>query len=271
LHPNCAKNPSFSSVSPDRYLVLIVFPFVEAAAERFMSIVFRRDRFDRWAKRRRAFRQSFAHRQNHSLDDFDRGDRSVSRFSDFRRALFAVRINTNFPRCSATFFRSSFTSSRFSSFSIRSIRALIWRRFYDLDDFGNRHRSRFAGHFGQSFRGLAMQADQPFQVGDVISIPTDARTGVVEGVSWRGVKIRTFQNKLLVISNSVLGKETIEVAPRDNLNARLVFFNTLYASSPATTAHVVREAVRQVENVSQKIRPIVRVIKVWAKAESIGK
>ena len=84
-------------------------------------------------------------------------------------------------------------------------------------------------------------------------------TGVVENVSWRGVKIRTFQNKLLVISNSVLGKETIEVAPKDNLNARLVFFNTLYANSPAKTIQVVREAVRQVDNVSPKIRPIVRV------------
>ncbi len=111
---------------------------------------------------------------------------------------------------------------------------------------------------GNLFAGLAIQADQPFQVGDVISIK-DKGIGVVENISWRGVKIRTFQNKLLVISNSVLGKESIEVAPRENLNARLVFFNTLYANSPTKTIHVVREAVRQVENVSQKIRPIVRV------------
>lgn len=111
---------------------------------------------------------------------------------------------------------------------------------------------------GNLFAGIALQADQPFQVGDVISI-SNRGVGVVESVSWRGVKIRTFQNKLLVMSNAVLGKETIEVAPRDNLNARLVFFNTLYSNSPAKTAQVVREAVRQVENVSQKIRPIVRI------------
>jgi len=111
---------------------------------------------------------------------------------------------------------------------------------------------------GNLFAGLAMQADQPFQVGDVISISTRGM-GVVEGVSWRGVKIRTFQNKLLIISNAVLGKEVIEVAPKDNLNARLVFFNTLYANSPAKTIQNVREAVRQVENVSQKMRPIVRI------------
>lgn len=111
---------------------------------------------------------------------------------------------------------------------------------------------------GNLFSGLAIQADQPFQIGDVISIPNRGE-GTVENVSWRGVQIRTFQNKLIVISNSVLGKEFIEVAPRDNLNARIVLFNTLYTNAPTKTMQVVREVVRQVENVSQKIRPIVRV------------
>ncbi len=111
---------------------------------------------------------------------------------------------------------------------------------------------------GNLFAGLALQADQPFQVGDVIYI-SNRGTGIVESVSWRGVRIRTFQNKLLVISNAVLGKETIEVAPQNNLNARIVYFNTLYSHSPAKTAQVVREAVRQVENVSSKMRPVVRI------------
>lgn len=111
---------------------------------------------------------------------------------------------------------------------------------------------------GNLFAGLALQADQPFQVGDVILLPGRGE-GVVEAVSWRGVKIRTFQNKLLVVSNSVLGKELIEVAPKDNLNAKAVFFNTLYTHSPARTIQVVREAVRQVENVSSKMRPVVRI------------
>ncbi|MGI8639117.1 MAG: cyclic nucleotide-binding domain-containing protein [Pyrinomonadaceae bacterium] len=112
---------------------------------------------------------------------------------------------------------------------------------------------------GNLFAGIALQADQSFQVGDVINVPQKG-FGVVEDVSWRGVKIRTFQNKLLVISNSVLGKEAIEVAPRENLNARLVFFNTLYANSPSKTIQIVRETVRHCENVSPKIRPVVRVL-----------
>ena len=111
---------------------------------------------------------------------------------------------------------------------------------------------------GNLFAGLSLQADQPFAVGDVIAIGNRG-TGVVESITWRGVKIRTFQNKLLVISNTVLGKELIEVAPRDNLNARIVYFSTLYTDSPAQTIHVVREAMREAENVSQKMRPIVRI------------
>ena len=111
---------------------------------------------------------------------------------------------------------------------------------------------------GNLFAGLALQADQPFQVGDVVTI-SGRGVGVVEGVSWRGVKIRTFDNRLLMISNSVLGKETIEVAPKDNLNARTVWFNSLYSNSPARTIQAVRDAVRQVENVSTKIRPVVRI------------
>lgn len=111
---------------------------------------------------------------------------------------------------------------------------------------------------GNLFAGIAMQADQPFQVGDVLTF--ENRTGgVIEAVSWRGIRIRTFQNKLLILSNSDLGKRPIEVAPKDNLNARIVFFDTLYSNSPAKTTQVVREAVRQVENVSPRRRPVVRI------------
>lgn len=111
---------------------------------------------------------------------------------------------------------------------------------------------------GNFFSGVALQADHPFQVGDVISVSNRA-TGVVESVTWRGIKIRTFQDKLVIISNSVVGKEVIEVAPKDNLNARLVFFNTEYGFSPSRTAKLVREAVRNVPNVSGLKRPMVRV------------
>ena len=112
---------------------------------------------------------------------------------------------------------------------------------------------------GNFFAGISLQADRPFQVGDVITVGALRHTGVVEEISWRAIKIRTFQNHVVLIANSTAAKEPIEVCPRDNLNARLVFFNTLYADSPAKTIHVVREAVREADNVSEKITPIVRI------------
>jgi small-conductance mechanosensitive channel/CRP-like cAMP-binding protein len=112
---------------------------------------------------------------------------------------------------------------------------------------------------GNFFSGISLQADRPFQVGDVITVGAQRHTGVVEEITWRAVKIRTFSNHIVLISNSTAAKEAIEVCPRTNLNARLVFFNTLFTDSPAKTIHVVREAVRDADNVSQKITPVVRI------------
>src|SRR5438067_13282513 len=112
---------------------------------------------------------------------------------------------------------------------------------------------------GNFFSGISLHADRPFQVGDVIVVGQQKHTGVVEGITWRAIKIRTFQNHIVLVSNSNAAKEAIEVAPRNNLNARLVFFGTLYTDSPAKTIHIVREAVHDAENVSRRIVPIVRI------------
>lgn len=112
---------------------------------------------------------------------------------------------------------------------------------------------------GNFFAGISLHADRPFQVGDVIVVGQQKHTGVVEGITWRAIKIRTFQNHVVLVSNSNAAKEAIEVCPRNNLNARLVFFSTLYTDSPAKTIHVVREAVHDAENVSRKITPLVRI------------
>src|SRR5437667_759168 len=112
---------------------------------------------------------------------------------------------------------------------------------------------------GNFFAGISLHADRPFQVGDVIVVGQQKHTGVIESINWRAVKLRTFQNHIVLVSNSIAAKEAIEVAPRDNLNARLMYFSTIYTDSPAKTIHVVREAVRDADNVSEKITPIVRI------------
>ncbi|HEX4899136.1 MAG TPA: mechanosensitive ion channel domain-containing protein, partial [Pyrinomonadaceae bacterium] len=73
---------------------------------------------------------------------------------------------------------------------------------------------------GNFFAGISLQADRPFQIGDVITVGAQRHSGVVEEITWRAVKIRTFSNHVVLISNSTAAREPIEVCPRDNLNAR---------------------------------------------------
>ena len=110
---------------------------------------------------------------------------------------------------------------------------------------------------GNLFAGISLHADKPFQAGDVITV--GQWTGVVESITWRAVKVRTFSNHIVLFSNSSLGKESIEVCPRTNANARYVFFNAEYTDSPAKVIHIVREAVREADNVLRYMTPVVRI------------
>jgi small-conductance mechanosensitive channel len=110
---------------------------------------------------------------------------------------------------------------------------------------------------GNLFTGISLHADKPFQVGDVIAV--GKYTGVVMSITWRAVKIKTFQNHVVLVSNSSIAKESIEVCPRDNQNARLVSFSTVYTDSPVKVIHVVREAIRECDNVLRYMTPVVRI------------
>ncbi|HEX3560883.1 MAG TPA: mechanosensitive ion channel family protein [Pyrinomonadaceae bacterium] len=110
---------------------------------------------------------------------------------------------------------------------------------------------------GNLFSGISLHADKPFQVGDVISV--GKYTGVVMSITWRAAKIKTFQNHIVLVSNSSIAKESIEVCPRDGQNARIVNFSTVYTDSPVKVIHVVREAIRECENVLRYMTPIVRI------------
>jgi small-conductance mechanosensitive channel/CRP-like cAMP-binding protein len=110
---------------------------------------------------------------------------------------------------------------------------------------------------GNLFSGISLNADKPFQVGDVITV--GKWTGVVESITWRAVKLKTFQNHFVLVSNTSIAKENIEVCPRDNANARLVFFNAVYTDSPVKVIHTIREAVRECDNVLRYMTPVVRI------------
>ena len=110
---------------------------------------------------------------------------------------------------------------------------------------------------GNLFSGISLHADKPFQVGDVITV--GKHTGVVTSITWRAVKIKTFSNHIVLVGNTSIAKESIEVCPQNGQNARIVFFSAAYTDSPVRVIHDVREAVREAENVLRYITPVVRM------------
>jgi small-conductance mechanosensitive channel len=55
--------------------------------------------------------------------------------------------------------------------------------------------------------GIAVLFEQPFQVGDWITV--GSITGEVMEMNWRSVRVRTRARDLVVVPNSVIGKETL--------------------------------------------------------------
>src|SRR5437667_12866798 len=93
---------------------------------------------------------------------------------------------------------------------------------------------------GNFFAGISLHADRPFQVGDVIVVGQQKHTGVIESITWRAIKLRSFSNHIVLVSNAMAARESIEVCSRGELNARYVYSGTLYTDSPANTIDVFR-------------------------------
>jgi small-conductance mechanosensitive channel len=84
---------------------------------------------------------------------------------------------------------------------------------------------------GNLFAGLALHLEKTVQVGDMIR---HAETfGIVEELSWRAIKLRTVEGNLLLIPNSVAGREHLEVYPRPGRPiARILHVGLEYDAPP---------------------------------------
>ena len=110
---------------------------------------------------------------------------------------------------------------------------------------------------GNLFAGIALHLEDSFEIGDVLH--AGEYIGVVEAVRWRGTRIRTFNNNVVIIPNSVLARERVEVYPRNNLNARLLQIGVDYNVPPAKVIDVLTQAAANVDGVSRELPCFARV------------
>jgi small-conductance mechanosensitive channel/CRP-like cAMP-binding protein len=110
---------------------------------------------------------------------------------------------------------------------------------------------------GNLFSGIALHLEDSFEVGDVIR--SGEVLGVVESVRWRGTRLRTFNNNVVIVPNSVLARDRMEVFPRRNLNARVLQIGVDYNFAPAMVIGVLTQAASNVDGVSHDLPCFARV------------
>jgi branched-chain amino acid transport system substrate-binding protein len=81
----------------------------------------------------------------------------------------------------------------------------------------------------------------------------------VESVTWRDTKIRGFNNQLIVLPNSVIARERLEIFPRNNLNGRVMQIGVDYHVAPAAVIGVLTQAAAHVEGIARERPPFARV------------
>lgn len=103
---------------------------------------------------------------------------------------------------------------------------------------------------GNLFSGIALHMEESFTIGDVLH--SGEFMGVVEGVSWRATRIRGFNNQVIVLPNSVIARERLEIFPRHNLNGRAIQVNVDYHTPPAKVIEVLTQAAAHVDGVARE-------------------
>jgi CRP-like cAMP-binding protein len=107
------------------------------------------------------------------------------------------------PGCSPTFWRAASTSRQSSSFST-PVKGLLATSGVVAIVVGLALQSTLA----DVFAGIATGLEQPFRVGDRISI-SDHAGGVVVEMNWRAIRIQTDDDDLATIPNSVVARSQI--------------------------------------------------------------
>ena len=109
---------------------------------------------------------------------------------------------------------------------------------------------------GNLFAGLALHLEKTVQVGDMVRLADTY--GTVEELSWRAIKLRTVEGNLLLMPNSVAGREQLQVYPRPGRPiARVLHVGLEYDAPPERAKEALMGAVAGVAGVAKSPQPAV--------------
>jgi small-conductance mechanosensitive channel/CRP-like cAMP-binding protein len=113
--------------------------------------------------------------------------------------------------------------------------------------------------------GIAVLLERPFAVGDWITIGT--LTGEVMEMNWRSVRIRTRARDMVIVPNSVIGKETlVNMSRPTRAHAERHVIGFSYDDPPNKVKRVLLAVVRSTRSILQEPPPVVRTVNYAAYA-----
>ena len=110
---------------------------------------------------------------------------------------------------------------------------------------------------GNLISGIALHMEDSFEEGDVIK--SGDFMGRVENVSWRATRIRTYNNDFVILPNSLVARERLEVFPGNNPNGRVLAIGIDIHFAPAMVIDVLQRAASHVEGVDREMPCFARV------------
>jgi MscS family membrane protein len=106
--------------------------------------------------------------------------------------------------------------------------------------------------------GFIILIDRPFQIGDRIKIESMDAWGTVEDIGARTTRIRTLDNRLVIVPNSVIGRNQVETYSFPDPSVRIaVKIGIAYGSDIDQVLSIIAGAVQSVPHILQTKPPLV--------------
>ena len=112
---------------------------------------------------------------------------------------------------------------------------------------------------GNLFAGIALHTEAPFRVGDWVRVGD--RDGRVEQVSWRAVRLLTWDSDLLTLPNNEVARHALlNYSQPRRPHSRFVIVQAGYAAAPNEVMRAIRQALSQVDGLLSDPAPGVRIL-----------
>jgi len=112
---------------------------------------------------------------------------------------------------------------------------------------------------GNLFAGIALHIEAPFRVGDWVRVGD--RDGRIEQVSWRALRLRTWDGDTLTVTNNEVARHSIlnYSLPR-TAHSRFVIVGVNYHTPPNKVISVLANLLEQIAGVQKDPPPSIRIL-----------